>query len=594
MAYQALYRKYRPSNFEEVVGQNHIVQTLRNAIEKNRIAHAYLFCGPRGTGKTSIAKIFARTLNCTGDHPPCMECENCQLSLKGSHPDILELDAASNNGVDEVRALIDRVGYAPLQGRYKVYIIDEVHMMSTGAFNALLKTIEEPPAHVVFIFATTEPHKVLPTILSRCQRYDFSKVSPWDIQSRLSFICDQEKIQADEDALSLVADLADGGMRDALSILDQCIAYEQDHLSAKAVREIYGVVQPEELGKLSSYLIPEKAEKAVLFLEEIERKGMDLKRLIADFISLYKDSLLLDLSQNTTLLSDKRKEILVQSFLIHPTSKRVNLLNDLMTLYNKLAFSSNVMDYLEAILLKGALWQDPVSVQSIPSSEAYPPSSSHMEKPKEKALPASSNFKESSIPIQNSSLPLKDKSVKKSTSPTNNLSSIFWQKDVSRETSLKNHKSNASFDDEFLLSLLVGANKEEKKKDQILMGENSHYLHDLEYAKFATTLTDISIVASGPTYILIGVKDDVKKNYINNLQNNFGYERYFQEILEKPKKVFAITMPEAKELIQNFLKRQKGNTLPAAAQIVLSQDPSTMSLEDQLKARFDNLQIVHD
>lgn len=591
MAYQALYRKYRPTNFKEVVGQTHIVQTLRNAIEKNRIAHAYLFCGPRGTGKTSIAKIFARTLNCTSDHPPCMECENCQLSLKGSHPDILELDAASNNGVDEVRALIDRVGYAPLQGRYKVYIIDEVHMMSTGAFNALLKTIEEPPAHVIFIFATTEPHKVLPTILSRCQRYDFSKVSDLDIQSRLSFICTQEKIRVDEEALSLIANLADGGMRDALSILDQCIAYEQNHLTAQTVREIYGVVQPKELGKLSSYLVADQVEKAIVFLEEIERKGMDLKRLIADFISLYKDSLLLDLSQNTTLLSAERKDILTQYFLIHPTSKRVNLLNDLMALYNKMAFSSNVLDYLETILLKAALWQAPTSFQSVSSL----PSGANTEKPTiEISQSNSSSFKETPVIETNSPISLENRSLKKSISSSNNLSSIFWHKDVSRETSLKNHKSNTSVTDEFLLSLLVGANKEEKKKDQILMGENSHYLHDLDYAKFATTLTEISIVASGSNYILIGVKDEVKKNYINNLQNNFGYERYFQEILETPKKIFAITMLEAKKLVQNFIKRQKENTLPSPAKVTLSQDPNSMSLEDQLKARFDNLQIVQD
>ena len=186
MAYQALYRKYRPSNFDEVVGQTHIIQTLKNAIVQNRIAHAYLFCGPRGTGKTSIAKIFAKTLNCTNNEDaPCGICENCKMAANGSHPDIIEIDAASNNGVDEVRNLIDKVKYAPMQGKYKIYIIDEVHMMTSGAFNALLKTIEEPPAHVIFIFATTEPNKVLPTIISRCQRFDFNKVSIQDIKHRL-------------------------------------------------------------------------------------------------------------------------------------------------------------------------------------------------------------------------------------------------------------------------------------------------------------------------------------------------------------------------------------------------------------------------
>ncbi len=588
MAYQALYRKYRPTNFDEVVGQRHIVQTLRNAIKKNRIAHAYLFCGPRGTGKTSIAKIFARTLNCTEDNPPCMECENCQLSLTGNHPDIVELDAASNNGVDEVRALIDRVGYAPLQGRYKVYIIDEVHMMTTGAFNALLKTIEEPPAHVVFIFATTEPHKVLPTILSRCQRYDFSKVSSSDIQSRLAFICQQEGILVDEEALNLISDLADGGMRDALSILDQCIAYEQEHLTIQAVREIYGVVQPEELAKLSSYLVPDQVDQALVFLEEIEKKGMDLKRLIADLISLYKDSLLLDLSKKTKLLSEKRKNLLQKSFLIHSNAKRVSLLNDLMTLYNKLAFSSNVMDYLETILLKAALYQAPVSPSFLNPVPEVSSLSSGVSRPTTVSV-------DSPLPPKKQ-LPVEEDLSKKSTpSPkTPNLASIFWQKNVSRETTSKNHKSNVPMDENFLLSLLVGANKEEKEHDQVLLKENIRYVHDIEYAKFATTLQEGMIVASAPTYLVYSVQDEVNRDFMNGQQENLGYENYFETLLEKPKKLFVVTVKEARKLIQTFIKRQKENTLPPAAQIDLTRPLESLNLTDQLKERFQNQIEVRD
>ena len=192
MSYKALYRTYRPQTFEDVAGQSHVTITLKNAIKENRIAHAYLFAGPRGTGKTTIAKILAKAINCTGDHPPCNECPNCKAITQGDHPDVIEIDAASNNGVNEVRDLIDKVKYAPINAKYKVYIIDEVHMMTPEAFNALLKTLEEPPAHIVFILATTEPHKILPTIISRCQRFDFKRVDEHDIISRLEYVLKEE------------------------------------------------------------------------------------------------------------------------------------------------------------------------------------------------------------------------------------------------------------------------------------------------------------------------------------------------------------------------------------------------------------------
>ncbi len=247
MAYKALYRTYRPQTFEEVAGQRHIVRTLKNALEKNKIAHAYLFCGPRGTGKTTMAKLFAKALNCEeGIGHQCNNCENCKEIIAGTHPDVIEIDAASNNGVEQVRDLIDKVNYLPIKGKYKVYIIDEVHMMTTNAFNALLKTLEEPPAHVIFILATTEPHNILPTIISRCQRYDFEKVADSDIKERMLEIMNQENISYEDSAVDRIISLADGGVRDALSILDQALAYSGDSLYEEDIINMFGLTSTTE------------------------------------------------------------------------------------------------------------------------------------------------------------------------------------------------------------------------------------------------------------------------------------------------------------------------------------------------------------
>ena len=240
LEYTALYRKFRPLTFDEIVGQEHIVRTLKNEIINGRIGHAYLFNGGRGTGKTSAAKILARAVNCLNpkDGEPCNECEICKAALDGSLTDIVEMDAASNNSVEDVRAIRDEVNFLPTVAKYRVYIIDEVHMLSTGAFNALLKTLEEPPSHVVFILATTEVHKVPITIQSRCQRYDFKRITKDDILKRLVMITDEMGLNADKDALSIIAIQADGGMRDALSLLDQCLAFTKDELTVTQVRSI--------------------------------------------------------------------------------------------------------------------------------------------------------------------------------------------------------------------------------------------------------------------------------------------------------------------------------------------------------------------
>ena len=309
MAYKALYRTYRPQTFEEVAGQEHIVRTLKNALASGKIAHAYLFAGPRGTGKTTMAKLFAKALNCEqGIGCQCNECKNCIAITEGSHPDVLELDAASNNGVDEIRDLIDKVKYGTILGKYKVYIIDEVHMLSTGAFNALLKTLEEPPEHVIFILATTEPHKILPTILSRCQRYDFNKVSEDDIKERLRAILLNENVEYNEEAVDLVVKLADGGMRDALSILEKVLAYSLNTLNVDDILSIFALESKEEKIKLINSIIHHDMSDVLSRLNEYISKGTDIKRLTEDLLLLLKDIVIYNSSYNEDYLELLNKE----------------------------------------------------------------------------------------------------------------------------------------------------------------------------------------------------------------------------------------------------------------------------------------------
>ncbi|CAM4408726.1 DNA polymerase III subunit gamma/tau [Bacillus manliponensis] len=294
MSYQALYRTWRPQKFEDVVGQKHVTKTLQNALLQEKASHAYLFSGPRGTGKTTIAKVFAKAINC--EHAPtaepCNECPACLGITQGSNSDVLEIDAASNNGVDEIRDIRDKVKYAPSAVRYKVYIIDEVHMLSMGAFNALLKTLEEPPGHVIFILATTEPHKIPPTIISRCQRFEFRKISNHDIVERLKTVIDKEGTKVEDEALQIVARAAEGGMRDALSLIDQAISYSDEVVTVEDVLAVTGSVSQRNLGTLAECIRENDVPKALRIVDDIMNQGKEPIRFVEDFIYYYRDMLL--------------------------------------------------------------------------------------------------------------------------------------------------------------------------------------------------------------------------------------------------------------------------------------------------------------
>lgn len=587
MAYQALYRKYRPTNFDEVVGQTHIIQTLKNAIVQNRIAHAYLFCGPRGTGKTSIAKIFAKTLNCTNSQDaPCGVCENCKMAANGSHPDIIEIDAASNNGVDEVRNLIDKVKYAPMQGKYKIYIIDEVHMMTSGAFNALLKTIEEPPAHVIFIFATTEPNKVLPTIISRCQRFDFNKVSMHDIKYRLSVVCKNEGIEIDENGLTLIAQLADGGMRDALSILDQCVAYCSSHIDVNDIRKIYGVVTSEDIGKLFYSVYKKDVDSFVKDIQKYSDMGMDIKRLTADFIHMLKDSLILDYSENSTLVSDMNKDMIRKYFKLAPINFRIKCMEELMDTYNKYTYASNALDYLEASLLK-------ISSYSY-ESKTHIIDSDHNDF---KEAEEEENYETSYDDTSDDSDIIEKNTQKDDNNGVLEKSEIS---DVSRETLKQSENTNNKIilNDEFVIQLLVGATKMERSIDTNKFNNIGQFISILEFGKYAATLRNSSIMASGSNYIVVCVSSEIFAKQINEFELNYGYEDFTEVLLGKAKKVFALDKTQQSRVLDEFKERMISGNLPEPYQVRLkrkdAESENNMSIEDHMKSLFPNIEIKED
>jgi len=311
MSYVALYRKFRPDNFIDVKGQDHIVTTLKNQIEADRIGHAYLFCGTRGTGKTTIAKLFAKTVNC--EHPvdgsPCGQCDNCKRIAAGVSMDVVEMDAASNNGVEDVRNIIDAVSYPPSEGKYRVYIIDEVHMLSTNAFNALLKTLEEPPSYCIFILATTEVHKIPITILSRCQRYDFKRISIDTIANRLDELMKQENVEVEPRALRFIAKTADGSMRDALSLLDQCIAFHYgEKLTLDNALDVLGAVDTEVFSNLFRYTLDRNVNGCIKLLEDIVNQGRELTQFVNDFTWYLRNLLVVKISENPEDMLDVSSE----------------------------------------------------------------------------------------------------------------------------------------------------------------------------------------------------------------------------------------------------------------------------------------------
>lgn len=603
MAYKALYRSYRPQNFEELAGQQHIVKTLKNAVKQNKIAHAYLFCGPRGTGKTTVAKILAKAINCTCENKeniPCDECENCISIMNGTHPDIVEIDAASNNGVDEVRDLIEKVKYAPIEGKYKVYIIDEVHMMSTGAFNALLKTLEEPPAHVVFVLATTEPHKILPTIISRCQRFDFSKINDQSIVERLETVLEGENIQCEREALELVASLADGGMRDALSILEQCLAYSS-HLTVKDINEIYGIVSSAQKLSFLKSLMNKDIPVILNRIEEMFQTGIDVKRLTTDLIDILKDIIIYKNTQDVDCLFVLKQEE-IEGIVPYITAEETfTYIDILIQADQQYKFASNAKLYFELAMLKIAnkvteekkiivetvqkeLIKSPIKEETVKIEKT--PIIEKTEEVRLKSADLNIENEGAEEPIVEIAEPIQEEIPVYNESPIKfekieDIDSLINEEPVLKNETLKTIEPTSSFKEEMninnvevdfndILNILVQANKKVLMDIQEKWSVIQRYKFNLNTAKLASMLCDGQPVAASSNGLVIAFEFQPMVNQINNGNYYLELKQFLLEILGMELEFIAVLKEEWPVMRNRFIELKRNQQLPEPKPIQLS------------------------
>lgn len=608
MSYQVLYRTYRPSRFDEVVGQEYIVKILKNTIKNKRIAHAYLFAGPRGTGKTTIAKLFAKAINCEDfNEEACDNCPSCLAFKENNHPDIIELDAASNNSVDDIREIIEQVPYSPIVGKYKVYIIDEVHMLSSSAFNALLKTLEEPPAHVVFILATTDPQKIIPTVLSRCQRYNFSKISNLNMEKKMVEILNKEHLQYEDKALDEVAMLAEGGMRDALSILEQILSYNNDGIFLEDVQRIFGLSTKEEKVELL-IKIHNDLTGSINLLRQMYDSGIDPKRLCVDLLEIIKESLIYSDDQNETLLNKLSK---FDCMNILDVVSVTDLLSDITYLeeaLNKARSNQSFLTYLELAEVKmggnsskHAIKTKPAITQTVTRTV--------VEEPKIEAVVAEKVKEEPQVVVEEpvvektitedipnglesggSNLGLESDGARISITPEPIMETLV--QDFTGGTSVEEEHevlNEQPIDIEYLAALLLTANKNEKVSDSIIYNRLEMYKLDPDKRKFYELLRNTDLFASGKDVIIV----TGPKLYIDNInatENRNELYRFFMEEFGLDKVIYGVEDNKRGELISIYknLMANKDSKSPIVQKPVIEKE---MTNEDKAKLLFDNVRV---
>lgn len=568
MTYKALYRTYRPQVFEEVVGQKYVLQTLKNAINEQRIAHAYLFSGPRGTGKTSIAKLLAKGVNCNNSHSkPCGICDSCLAIAEGSHPDVVEIDAASNNGVDEIRDLIDKVKYAPAQGKYKVYIIDEVHMLSLGAFNALLKTLEEPPKHVVFILATTEVHKVLPTIVSRCQRFDFGRVSQTDIEGRVKNVLVNENLEYESNVIPLIASLADGSVRDALGILDQALAYTNSSISLQDIRDIFGIATEEEILDFVNIIRAQDVKQSLAFIDEFDIKGVDLIRLTSMLIEAYKNIVIYNKTKtlsDSLLLSESSLKTLSSNINSDLAFKYIDILVEALTNYKKINIPKS---FFELAILKMCNLNG--NVEDLRVNQNVPTYSTPTKIIKEEVIQ-----KEDKPTIEESITQTQEDDI-------NEVSSILSKEELKEEMPSFDTKEEAIIKEEMPKTIIgeyfytegeiiniLRQSKKEAKTDLLTKWRLiKNYQIKPAFAKAANLIIDSTPYAVSEKAIIFYFKEEPQANLMNESQNQQSLQALMFELTNTNPYCYGISENYANHLKHVFIDARNRKTFPEITEI---------------------------
>lgn len=613
MSYQVLYRTYRPSRFDEVVGQEYIVKILKNTIKNKRIAHAYLFAGPRGTGKTTIAKLFAKAINCEDfNEEACDNCPSCLAFKENNHPDIIELDAASNNSVDDIREIIEQVPYSPIVGKYKVYIIDEVHMLSSSAFNALLKTLEEPPAHVVFILATTDPQKIIPTVLSRCQRYNFSKISNLNMKKKMVEILNKEHLQYENKALDEVAMLAEGGMRDALSILEQVLSYNNDGIFLEDVQRIFGLSTKEEKVELL-IKIHNDLTGSINLLRQMYDSGIDPKRLCIDLLEIIKESLIYSDDQNETLLNKLSKFDCMNILDVVSVNDLLSDITYLEEALNKARSNQSFLTYLELAEVKmggnsskHAIKTKPAITQTVTRTV--------VEEPKVEVVVAEEVKEEAQVVVEE---PVVEQTITEdipnglesggsnlgleSDAPIETNEAPIITPEPIMETLVQDFAGGTSVEEEheivkeqhidieYLAALLLTANKNEKVSDSIIYNRLEMYKLDPDKRKFYELLRNTDLFASGKDVIIV----TGPKLYIDNInatENRNELYRFFMEEFGLDKVIYGVEDNKRGELISIYknLMANKDSKSPIVQKPVIEKE---MTNEDKAKLLFDNVRV---